>query len=169
MANKKTDHAIKILQAQIDKGNEPNVQYSSWKLQSQSIIEKYFSKDSKEYTWFDRRVFADAYYGENPKAHFEQQTLNSIRNTQEHLRAAIETLRIKDIYEPPKPNFLYRLSDTWLTFILGLLLSGYLLAYQVGRWTVSTEKKSDITDTISPAYPVTENKAAQQIDTTKTP
>ena len=83
------------------------------------------------------------------------------------INAAIETLKIKGLLKEKKTNYLYRLSDTWLTFLIGMLLSGYFLSFQVGRWTVETEKKSVITDTISPTFPITKDKTAQQTDTTK--
>ena len=167
MANKQTEHAIEVLQAQIDKGKDPIIHYPSWKLQSQSLIEKYFTTDSKEYKWFDRTTISFAYYGGDAQENIKNETAKSIKDTQHHLQAAIETLKIKGLPKEKKTNYLYRLSDTWLTFFIGMLLSGYFLSFQVGRWTVETEKKSVITDTISPTFPITKDKTAQQTDTTK--
>jgi len=167
MTDKKTKQAVKVLQAQIDKGNEPSIHYPSWKIQSQSLIEKYFTKDSKEYKWFDRPTISFAYYSGDPQENIKNETAKSIRDTQHHLQAAIETLKIKGFPKETKVNYLSRLSDTWLTFLIGLLLSGYYLAYQVGRWTVETENKSAITNTVSPSFPVPDDKTKQQTDSTK--
>ena len=169
MTNRKTKHAIQVLQAQVDKGNDPNIHYPSWKIQSQSIIEKYFTKESKEYKWFDRSTISFAYFSGDPYENKRNETIQYIRNTQHHLKAAIETLKIKGVPDEAKANYLSRLSDTWLTFIIGLLLSGYVLAFQIGRWTVETEKKSSTTDTISPSFSVPQDKTTKQTDTTKKP
>lgn len=163
MNTKKLNNAVSILQTQINKGNDTNINYTSWKIQSQSIIEKYFSKDSKEYSWFDRRIFSDAHYGINADEHYRQETIKAIKDTQAHLTAAIDTLKIKGIYKPTKPNFLSNISDRWLIFIIGLLFAGYPVAYRIGRWVIETERKSFPTS-ISPTTPVTKNPSTQPTD-----
>ena len=140
MYDKELNIAVNVLQQQIDKGDDSNINYASWKIQSQSIIEKYFSKDSKEYSWFDRRIFSDAHYGINVDEHYRQETIKDLEDTQAHLKASIDTLKIKGVFKPPKPNFLSRISDKWLIFFIGLLLAAYPVAYRIGRWTMETEK-----------------------------
>jgi hypothetical protein len=165
MNNKELNPAVNVLQTQIDKGNDSGIHYATWKIQSQSIIEKYFSKDSKEYSWFDRRIFSDAHYGINVDEHYRQETIKAIKDTQAHLKAAIDTLKIKGIYKPPKPNFLYRLSDTWLTFIIGIMLSAYVGVFYIGKWASETERKSNTTS-IPVTSPVTENPTSEQTKST---
>lgn len=161
MSNKKINKAVENLQKQIDKGNDNNVHYDTWKTQCQSLIQEYFSSDSKEYLWFERPVFADAHYGINSAEYYRQETIKAIKNTQEHLKSAIDTVKIKGIYQPAKGNYLSRLSDTWIIYILGLMLSGYVGVFYIGRWTVEKEKKST-TVTVPVAPPIIQDEPNKQ-------
>ena len=165
MSNKKVDNAIDNIHKQILKGNETNLNYNTWKIQSQSIVELYFSSNSKEYIWFDRRLFSDAHYGFNVEEHYRQETIKAIKEIQDHLTACVDTLKIKGIFESPKVNYLSRISDTWLTYIIGLIISAIVFSFFVGRWTVQTENKS-ITTPFFETKDKSENKADSTKDTT---
>ena len=164
--DKKTKVAIDNIQAQIEKGNNPNIQHKAWKIQCQSILKKYFTKDSKEYTWFDRPTISFAYYSGDPQENINNETAKSTRDTQHHLQASLETLKIKGLPKEHTTNYLSRLSDTWITTLLVLNFSAYGLMFYIGRWTVETEKKSFSTG-ISPTLPIIKDKTGQQTDTTK--
>lgn len=118
MADKKVQRACDILQAQIEKTKEPGFRFSSWHNQTLSLIKHYFGETSNEYKTFEF-VYGDGNYGikvtENTKA------LAYV----EHVRACIETLKIKGLVKKEAKPLLSRVSDKALLAIIALILSGY--------------------------------------------
>lgn len=113
----KKRRAIKILQQQVKYLEDPTfMQSAGWKSTLLAYVEKYFGKESPQYSSFS--TFATRKDNTNPQS---DNTFLSERSSRAKvlLQKWIEFLNHNDLYKPPKVNFLFTMKSELIVFIIG--------------------------------------------------
>lgn len=164
--------AIEILTIQLNKISDPkHPNNEAWVIQTASYLADFFGKDSVEYSFITKFTFtvigSSAWSDQdwrNTRDSIKRKAIKFIEN-------CIETIRVKGLYKPPKINFLHRLSDTWLTMIIVLVLTtvgsvAFMLGqYSSGLNTIELKRElMQVQDSLWSLIPVNQNIES---DTTK--
>lgn len=137
--NKK--QAIAALRSQLGKtGDVDTLSNSLWFIQTESYIISAFGLNSPEH-----RIFKSFSPFNKQTTQNDVTKITGRINT--FLDNCVETITHKGIAQDLKPNFLYRLSDTWLTTIITLLLTViFPLIFYIGYYIGKQEKSSQPTN-----------------------
>lgn len=117
--------AVEILKAQISKPDIKNFDYSAWKMQTSSIIQMFFGKDSDEYKKINIPTirYYSGYETQTEKIQIRNSEIQSIRSI---LEASIETIKVKGLYKEPKSNIVSHLNNyALIVCAFGLIAFGF--------------------------------------------
>ena len=136
--------AIEILTGQQNKLAElPTFDNGVWRTQTKSYIELFFSTDSAEFKYINETDFyvgrGGAYVTYTP-LEIQNKTDYQKKIAGDFLTNCIETLEHKGVYQPPKGNFLSRMSDGLIVTILLFAIPGLLWVGNVwGKYLSDTQ------------------------------
>ena len=130
--DKATAKATNALQQLLEEPPQQDFNYTSWKVKCASLIREYFGEGSEEYKIFNQRYFGDA-YGVYTKPISD---LDKSKSLQSHIKACIDTLKIKGVAEKPKDhsktNIVSHLSNiSIVSGIVGVFLLGASLTQAI--------------------------------------
>jgi hypothetical protein len=129
----KIQKAILIIKGQIKKIEDENFDYDSWKTQCTTLIEFYFGENSGEYKSLHKPTIR-YYSGYETQKELTEKRQSEIKTICKVLETATETLEIVGIYKKPKSNILSSISEGWLIFIAGLIISAFAGLFYIGYW-----------------------------------
>jgi hypothetical protein len=137
--DKQTQKAIEILNIQkskLDSGKSLND--GIWRIQLLSYIATYFSENSTEYKFLSKKHFYVDEYDSRAYRISENSIQDDLKEkivqAREFIDNCIETLKNTGIYRKPKSNFLSRVSENWLIFICGIIISVLVGIFYIGYW-----------------------------------
>ena len=135
----KKAQAVDILSTQKSKLQVDGVLKNElWLSQTRSLLISIFGENSEELRRFSAfRSYPPSVYLLRPD--MDSIVAGAIADITAFLNNCIETVQLRGVSVTLRPNFLARISDTWLTFILGLLLT---TTFSAGFWFGSHDKSS---------------------------
>jgi len=129
--------AIKILQGQIEKlDSYDDPKDETWVFQTAEYIKGIFGENSSQYSYISNFHFGVYSISGESNEVIRNRLLQKQKKVRNFMLGCIETINITGVAKVPKPNFIYRLSDTalWtlITFTITIVFSaGYLLGHYI--------------------------------------
>lgn len=119
----KKQKSINILNNQKNKLNIPNKNDENWIIQTASYVKEIFGEESTEFEFIKKFTFEVEASTYSPKEEILASQVIKMEKAKGFIDNCIETINQKGLPKIKNGNFLQKLSDTWLSALLLMLLS----------------------------------------------
>jgi hypothetical protein len=156
MTKKQALSAIELQKSKI------NTYYNdfTWISVTLAYFEEFWGKDSHEYKIlksFDGSHNYENRLSDKEKEEYRKKTIDRLYNL---LEEAIAIVNLKGINQPPKRNFLSKLSDSWLIAISTIVIPGlFTVGFKVGQYYEQNKKSTITVSPLPNANPIPNVKA----------